>query len=155
VGESCDGAGNDQVINSTEGVFYVEISALANDSDSKRITISDGTLANRITISVSDNIVSGFINVNNVTQYTFYESNQNVLSPIKIAVKYKANDFAIWISGVEYDASTSGTTFPPSTLTQLSFDNAVGTNVFYGNVKDLQVFTTALTDAELQALTTI
>jgi hypothetical protein len=155
VAEVCTGAGNDQVINSAEGVLYAEIEALADDSDSKRITISDGTLANRITISVSDNIVSGFINVNNVTQYTFYESNQNVLSPIKIAVKYKANDFAIWISGVEYDASTSGTTFPPSTLTQLSFDNAVGANVFYGNVKDLQVFTTALTDAELIALTTI
>jgi hypothetical protein len=153
--ETCNNAGDVNTFNSSEGVLFAEISALADDSDSKRITISDGTLANRITISVSDNIVSGFINVNNVSQYTFYESNQNVLSPIKIAVKYKANDFAIWISGVEYDASTSGTTFPPSTLTQLSFDNAVGANVFYGNVKDLQVFTTALTDAELIALTTI
>ena len=91
-----DGIGS--LINSTEGVLFVEMAALSDDSDSKRITISDGTLTNRITISIASNIISGFINVNNVTQYTFYESGITTTDFNKIAIKYKVNDFAIWIT---------------------------------------------------------
>jgi hypothetical protein len=149
------GAGDATTFNDSEGVLFVDTSILSDDSDSKRLTISDGTFANRITLSISGNIVSGFINVNNVTQYTFFESGQDVVNPIKIAVKYKANNFAIWINGVEYDASTSGTTFPASTLIQLSFDNASGGNVFVGKTKQVLYFPTALEDADLATLTTI
>jgi hypothetical protein len=149
-------SGNASLINSTEGVLYVEIAALAEESASKRITISDGSLTNRITLSVAGNIISGFINVNNVTQYTFFESGQNITSYNKIAVKYKANDFALWINGVEYDINTSGSIFSANTLNVINFANATITdNDFYGKVKALAVYKEALTDAELQSLTTI
>ena len=39
----CNGAGNEQVINSTEGVFYFEGSALANDGTTRIISLSDNT----------------------------------------------------------------------------------------------------------------
>jgi hypothetical protein len=151
--DSCSGAGDASTFNDDEGVLYAEISALAEDSDSKRITISDGTLANRITIAISSNTISGFVNVNNVTEYTFFESGQDVISPIKIAVKYKTNDFALWINGTEYDVSTSGTTFPASTLSDLSFNNATGINNLFGNVKQVLYFPTALSTADLEILT--
>ena len=147
-----DGIGS--LINSTEGVLFVEIAALSDDSDSKRITISDGTLTNRITISIASNIISGFINVNNVTQYTFYESGITTTDFNKIAIKFKENDFAIWINGVEYDVDTSGITFSADTLNTLNFSNATNlSNFFYGKVKQLQVYGTALTDEELTLLT--
>ena len=151
--DSCSDAGTSSTFNDDEGVLYAEISALAEDSDSKRITISDGTLANRITIAISSNTISGFVNVNNVTEYTFFESGQDVLNPIKIAVKYKRADFALWINGTEYDVSSSGSTFSANTLNELSFDNATGVNNLYGNVKQVLYFPTALSDAELTALT--
>ena len=147
-----DGIGS--LINSTEGVLFVEMAALSDDSDSKRITISDGTLTNRITISIASNIISGFINVNNVTQYTFYESGITTTDFNKIAIKYKVNDFAIWINGVEYDVDTSGVTFSADTLNTLNFSNATNlSNFFNGKVKQLQVYDTALTDEQLEALT--
>ena len=153
--ETLTGSGNSTLINSTEGVLYAEIAALAEESASKRITISDGTLTNRITLSVAANIISGFINVNNVTQYTFFESGQNITSFNKIAVKYKANDFALWINGVEYDVDTSGSTFSANTLNVINFANATITdNDFYGKVKALAVFNEALSDSELTQLTT-
>ena len=152
--ETATGAGSATLINSTEGVLYAEIAALAEESASKRITISDGSLTNRITLSVAGNIISGFINVNNVTQYTFFESGQNITSFNKIAVKYKANDFALWINGVEYDISTSGSIFSANTLNVINFANATITdNDFYGKVKALAVFNEALSDAELNNLT--
>ena len=147
-----DGIGS--LINSTEGVLFVEMAALSDDSDSKRITISDGTLTNRITISIASNIISGFINVNNVTQYTFYESGITTTDFNKIAIKYKVNDFAIWINGVEYDVDTSGITFSADTLNTLNFSNATNlSNFFNGKVKQLQVYDTALDDTQLAALT--
>jgi len=147
-----DGIGS--LINSTEGVLFVEMAALSDDSDSKRITISDGTLTNRITISIASNIISGFINVNNVTQYTFYESGITTTDFNKIAIKYKANDFSVWINGVEYDVQTSGSTFSTNTLNTLNFSNATNlSNFLFGKVKQLQVYDTALTDMQLIQLT--
>ena len=49
--ETCNSAGNSTVFDSTEGVFYAEISALASDSTAKEIRLSDGTTNNRIIIS--------------------------------------------------------------------------------------------------------
>ena len=46
--ETCNGAGNASTFNSTEGVLYAEIAALADDETNRRITISDGTNANRV-----------------------------------------------------------------------------------------------------------
>ena len=41
----------------------------------------------------------------------------------------------------------------PTGLSVLDFTRVLGTNPFYGNTKQLQYFDKALTDAELQALT--
>lgn len=151
--ETCTNAGNSTLINSTEGVLYAEIAALADDGLNKRITISDGTLTNRITLTLGNNNISGFINANNVTQYTFFES-ITTTDFNKIAIKFKANDFAVWINGVEYDVDTSGSTFSANTLNVINFANATITdNDFYGKCKALTVYNTALTDAELIELT--
>ena len=151
--DKVSGAGDATTFNSTEGVLYVEAAAL----ETGRITISDGTLTNRITINVStnDSSISGFVNVNNATQYDFYESVQSVFNYNKIAVKYKENDFSFFINGTKYDVDTSGSTFAANTLTSLSFNNGVSGSNFTGKVKDLRTYNTALTDAELTELTTI
>jgi len=60
VADSCTNGGNDQVINSTEGVLYAEISALADDGGNRRISLNDGSDNNRINLmftSVSNQIV--------------------------------------------------------------------------------------------------
>ena len=43
----------------------------------------------------------------------------------------------------------------PINLSELAFDSGAGSNDFYGKTKSLQVYTTALSDAELTSLTTI
>ena len=71
---------------------------------------------------------------------------------VKIAFKYKENDFALWINGVEVATDTSGSA--PIGLSQLNFDRGDGAQKFEGKAKALAVFP-ILTDAELQSLTTI
>jgi len=146
-------AGTSATYNSVEGVLFVDVAVLVNQVVNKRITISDGTDANRILINISADQISGFVNVNSATQYTFFEGSQSVLNLNKIAIKYKQNDFAVWINGVQYDVSTSGTTFPSNTLTTLSFDNGSSGEFFFGKTSQVQVFNTALSDFDLQNLT--
>ena len=70
----------------------------------------------------------------------------------KIAIKYKLNDFAIWLNGSEVFTDTSGAV--PSGLNVLAFSSAgSGGTDFYGNAKMVAVFKEALTDLELEKLT--
>ena len=71
----------------------------------------------------------------------------------KIAFKYKENDFALWVNGVEVGTVTSGITFTSDTLNKLSFNRGDGGNPLFSKVKQLQVYKTALTDEQLLQLT--
>jgi hypothetical protein len=139
------------VINDSEGVLYAEISALDNSGSYRTIGISDSTNSNRFFIEFSDTtgyIAYNFI-VGGVSQSSF-QTSITALSNTKIALKYKANDFALWINGTEVSTDTSGST--PTGLNTLSF-NDVSLYPFYGNVQNLMVFPSALTDDELSDLT--
>ena len=70
----------------------------------------------------------------------------------KIAVKYKANDVALWVDGVERATDTSATM--PSGLDELDCDSGAGSSPFYGKIKQIKVFKEALSDEDLQTLTT-
>ena len=64
-------------------------------------------------------------------------------------LKYKVNDFALWVNGFEVATDNSGTT--PSGLNKLEFTDSFSNN-FYGNAKQLQYFDTALNDNELEQI---
>jgi hypothetical protein len=146
-------SGNADLINSTEGVLYAEISALANSGDKRRISLSDGTDSNGVILSLpepDDRIKilirsGGAVQVNSQSTVVITPTDFN-----KIAIKYKENDFALWVNGTEVFVDSSG--LAPIGLNKLAFDFA-GSNNFYGNVKALAVFKEALTDAELAQIT--
>jgi len=147
-----DGIGS--LINSTEGVLFVEMAALSNDGTYRQLTLSDGTTANRILVDFTNasNQIRVFCGSGGVSQVSETFNVTSSLSFNKIAFKYKLNDFALWVNGVEVATDTSGIT--PIGLNKLSFNNGAGSFDFYGKVKQLQVFKTALSDSELVTLTT-
>ena len=156
VAETCTGAGNDQVINSTEGVLYLEISALDISGDYRLITLSDGTTNNRTLIGfrLNTGYIYYYVIAGGVTQSNFDTTITSVNSFSKIALKYKVNDFALWVNGVEIYADSSGSVV--SGLDTLQFADGNGTSrPFYGKTKDLRVYNTALTDGELATLTSL
>ena len=149
----CNNSGSAQDFNSEEGVLYAEISALGDTTGVRGITLSDGSGNNRVYIHFSsDTNIRGQIRVGASNQASI-NSTQTLTNLNKIALKYKANDFALWINGVEVGTDTSGNTYSSNTLTELSFDDGGGGNDFYGKVKSVAVFTEALTDEQLQKLT--
>jgi hypothetical protein len=149
-------SGNADLINSTEGVLYAEIASFETNTAAKFITISDGTFNNRASISLSAVFsFRVFLKVGGSSQVDINLNVSDVKDYNKIALSYKENDFKIYINGSLVHSDTSGSVWSSSTITKLSFSEIGSTpNAFNGKVKSVAVFKEALTDAELQALTT-
>jgi len=152
--ETCFGAGNAATFNSTEGVLYAEINPSNVYPSSRYVALSDGSTSNRVIFGVPGNssAITSFISSGGSVVSTM-STPISISQFHKIALKYKANDFALWVDGVKVATDTSGAA--PIGLNQLLFTQGDGGNNFYGNTKDLRVYNEALTDAQLQTLTTL
>ena len=151
--ETANNSGDASTFNDSEGVLMAEISALANDGTSRRLTISDGSTSNRVSLEVDEtaNKIVGIIVSGGSSQASMEYTSSNILTYNKISVKYKENDFSIWFNGFEVATDASGSN--PIGLNDLSFNAAIAANNFYGNTKQIQYYDSALTDSELETLT--
>ena len=126
---------------------------MANDGTFRYISlINDASNFVQIYYKDSSNRISALVKSSGSTQFFVNHDLSNATNFIKVAIKYKQNDFALWVDGVEVATDTSGNA--PTGLSELDFD-FLGGNKFYGNCKELRVYNTALTDTELEELTTI
>tara|TARA_R110002074_G_scaffold381268_2_gene560250 strand:+ start:7461 stop:8678 length:1218 start_codon:yes stop_codon:yes gene_type:complete len=154
--DSANGSGDATVINSTEGVLYFEGNAFSSTGSSGLISLNAGAtdLNNRVTVELDGaNVKARF--VIGGTSLGVFNYATDITQVLKIAVKYKANDFALWVNGTERVPLTSGNSFSANTLSELDFNRGDGQEPFIGNTNDLRVYATALSDAELTTLTTI
>jgi hypothetical protein len=142
--------GVSSLINNQEGVLFAEIQGLSNDT--VRLAISDGTNNNNIYIELSLSNASAVGRVGAVNQFSIISA-QTLTNNNKIAIKYKTNDFALWINGVQVGTDTSGSTYSINTLNAIRFDRGDGGIPFYGNVRQMVLFPTALTNDQLEVLT--
>ena len=151
----CNNAGTSATFNSTEGVLFAEIAALAENGGNRGIAISDGTSSNRVLIyyTTTTNQITALYTYNGTTQVSINKTFTDSTQFSKCAFKYKENDCAFWIDGVEVGADNTATAFAADTLDTLNFDSGAGGSDFYGKTKQLMVFNEALSDEELADLT--
>ena len=150
--DECNGAGTSDTFNDSEGVLMAEISALdLSETSSRRLGITKNGTYEGLRIYMGNGTI-GVVLFDGATNQ--YSESINIDNSIfhKVALKYKTNDFALWIDGIEYQPQSSGITFVDGTLDDISF-NYVGGNHFYSNTKQIQYFDTALTGSELEELT--
>ena len=154
--DEATGAGDASTFNDSEGVLYAEVSTLLDFTGGNRaVSISDSTTNNRITfIIVDSNQIQFFVNAGGSF---IIATSSGVISDldlnVKIAVKYKSSDYALWINGTE--VYTSNISSLASGLNVLQFNSGAGSSSFYGNAKQVLYFPTALSDADLETLTTL
>ena len=144
------------LINSEEGVLFLEIAALSLTSTLEMLSLSDGTYNNVVLFryyDTSSNDIQVQVKVGGSAQASMLFTLTDATDFNKIAFKYKENDFALWVNGTEVATDTSGNTFSSSTLNKLSLDRGDGNNNLFAKVKQLQVYKTALTDEQLLQLT--
>jgi hypothetical protein len=154
--ETCNNGGNEQVINSTEGVLYFDGSALDDDGTDRKITLSDGSLNNAINFGFSR--FSGNINAEvksgGVLQTSGFgatgiaQDNNN-----KFALSWGGGVSKFYVNGTLASSDTNVTS--PIGMNVLNFSLSSGFQKMYLNCKDIRVYDTALTDQELAALTQV
>jgi hypothetical protein len=145
--ETCFGAGNANTFNDSQGTIYAEIAALSNDLSFRLIALKGTSDDIRFGYRTTSNAIyvdapNAFL-VATVSDITLYN---------KIAIKYGATGTKFFINGSEVGADADSSSF--SGIDTLDFDATGSSNYFFGKCKDLRVYNEALTDAQLQALTT-
>ena len=70
---------------------------------------------------------------------------------INVLILNANNNDALWVDGFKVDTDTNGGV--SQGVDRLNFDNGTGTSDFYGNTKEIGYYDTALTDEELEYLT--
>jgi len=153
VAEVANDAGNSTVINKNQGVLFVESAALADDLTFRQITLNDGSL-NTILIGYRTNtnrIYSQLVS-NNVSQAFLSYDVTDITEFHKVALVYENNRVDLWIDGVKRASDTSATM--PLNLTNIDLRGTSGSGQFYAKIKQIKLYNTALTDTELQNLTT-
>jgi hypothetical protein len=151
--EIADNSGNVGDFNSDEGVLYAEIAALADDLTFRVVSISDGSNNNVVKMgyrSDSNRIYCEVRSGANSQAFLVYEVT-DITEFNRVAVKFKENDFALWINGQEALTDPSGITNIP--FLHADFKLGISSDIFYGKCKALKVYTEALNDAELRLLT--
>jgi hypothetical protein len=153
VQETASGSGNSEVFNDSQGILYANIAALADDGTNRVLTLSNGGYSNSIRIQ--------YYTTSNQLEFRVVSSGSAVvlqrftISDVtlfnKILVKYKLNDFAMWVNGFEVLTDTSGAT--PVGLNEVRFDDGDGNVPFYGKTKEISYYDEILTDLELETLT--
>ena len=138
----------------TAGVLYGEFAALSNEDTTYRVfSLSDGTgsEAGRVFIGFgSTNQIYAYLGGTSLGSFTPTDST----TFHKAAVKYENGSSKLFIDGVQI-GTTNTTATVPSVLSRLGLDGGNQGARFNGKLKDLRVYNTALTDAELATLTTI
>lgn len=151
--DECNGAGNADTFNDSEGVLMAEIGSDDAAADN-RIYLSDGSDTNRVFIILdkSQSSIKGYVKGAAGYALSITSVGYDVSLIHKVLIKYKSNDYSFWINGFKVGSETTSTILP-SGLNQLSFNGTSNYNPFYGNTKQLQYYNTALTDSELEQLT--
>jgi hypothetical protein len=150
VADTASGAGNSEVFNDSEGVFYINTASLSNDGTNRQISISDGNTSQRVYFGFRANsnefILSSrdssylIANVSDVTNFNKY------------VFQYKSGNFKAFVNGFNYVLNADGGLLPTG-LNTLNFDDGRGVADYFGKTKELGYYNTALTDEELEYMT--
>ena len=148
--ETATGSGDAATFNDSEGVLMFEVK-VNEDSINKRLSISNGSTSQRVVLWFNSNntTINAFINGGETVNMLYVV--QNLQEQNKYAFKYKENDCSLWVNGIKVVTDLTATM--PSGLSELAFDDGVGGLPFYGNTKQVQYYDSALTDSELETLT--
>ena len=152
--DTASGSGNSEVFNDSEGVLFVDISALSDDLTNRFISLTDGSNDNRVLFGyrATSNQILARIEGNNSASVDLTTVLSNTEINAKITISYDSSyNYKMFVNGflVDSGVGTDGIVG----LDRLDFTNASGTENFYGKTKEIGYYNTILTDLELETLT--
>jgi len=151
--DACNKTGISSLIGQASGTLYWE-GKIIQLGDEGRISLSDGSADDRLWIrlltngEITWNVYNGGTEQAAISSLSAY----SVGDTIKVAATYAANDFKLYINGVEQGTDTSGSV-SGWTLDKLDYGRYNGLNPMLQLTKQIIVFPTALSATDLATLT--
>jgi len=153
--DECTDAGDSSTFNDSEGVFMFETQRISNGGHYSSISLDGGDLNNYIGIlyRVNTNEVWLQVAIGGVQQFSEHLHNIKHDENHKFVIKYENTSFNWYLNGFLIATNTaSSMPFSPNTLNNISFVAANASENFYGKTKQIQYFDSALTDLELEEI---
>ena len=148
--------GISSLIGQTEGTVFVEFNSSDLQSYTQRIfTLSDSTTNNVIGFQLTGaNQITFYVENGGANQVAITKSAPAITlgQNVKIAAAYKANDFVLYINGVQVGTDTSGSV--PAT-SALRYSEANDSAPYIGKIAQTLLFKTRLSNAKLAELTSL
>ena len=140
-------------IGQTEGTIYVEVDVRNFVNFSRVVTLSDGTNNNTINLQL---FLDGAVKNIRVSLRFLGSGQVDILAAMpnavnKIAVGYKQNDFVVYLNGSSVGTNTSCSV---PAMNKIDLGSLNGGNIIADRIRALALYTTRLTDDELDTLTT-
>ena len=148
--ETCNNSGNSEVFNDSEGVFFVNTAALADDLTNRQISISDGGTSQRVYFGFRNN--SNEFLLSSRDSSFIIDTVSDITNFNKYAFQYKSGNFKAFVNGFNYALDADGGLLPTG-LNTLNFNDGANSADFYGKTKEIGYYDTVLTDLELETLT--
>ena len=133
--------------------MFIEARKLLNGGESQNIAISDSTNDNVVIVqwNVTPNRLQFFVRGSGGA-YDIFQANGILQTDTnKIALSWDSTNYYGWVNGVK--VGTLAVSNSPIGLSEISLTQN-GTGNFFGKTSQVQVFKTALSDNELELLTT-
>ena len=141
-------------IGQTEGTIYAEVDVRNFVNFSRVVALSNGTSSNSINLQLYQDAGVKYLRVglsfSGSGQVDIIAAMPNAVN--KIAVGYKQNDFVVYLNGSSVGTDTS-CSIPA--MNKIDLGNFNGVNIIADRIRAAALYTTRLTNAELQSLTTL
>jgi hypothetical protein len=163
--DDCVDAGTAADFNDSEGVLYVNAKIDdPSEADDNDFSLGDGSFVSNSVeisfknISASSQSIVGKCAIDgssiSLTGTTITDTSIKHDLFHKVAYQYKQADFKMFVNGFKIGTSTYNDIFPSGGLVRVSFEgNGTAGTKFRGNTKEVMTFNEALSDSELEALT--
>jgi hypothetical protein len=163
--DDCVDAGTASDFNDSEGVLYVNAKIDdPSEADDNNFSLGDGSfISNSVEISFknlsasSQSIVGSCVidgSSLSITPTTITDASIKHDLFHKVAYQYKQADFKMFVNGFKIGTSTYNDIFSSGALQRVSFEgNGTANTKFRGNTREVMTFNTAMTDAQMEELT--
>jgi hypothetical protein len=149
----CNGAGTSAEFNSVQGVLFADLETVKTSGSRVSLSQAADPFAERVSIDFNTATNIRFFVEASDDGNTFNVPVDTVLKRFKIAVKWNGVNTSVFIDGFEATTDTfTGFTADTLDTLQMTAANGIG-SIFEGDIYQLMTFNEALTDSELEQIT--
>jgi hypothetical protein len=143
-------------IGQTEGTIYAELNVSNFTLFARAFAISDGTTSNRILVQkTSNNRLQLIVRTAGASIADIATGNNQATGNYKVAVAYANNDFVFYVNGSLVGSVTSGAVPACNQVFLGKIETSANSDQWNDRIRAAALYTTRLTNAELQSLTTL